>query len=254
MSVKYTSVDKMIKAFDVQAIKDFFNSCGEETIKKYKNEYPVFGKKQSVFNTIDTLLVMAAQLPSVQKTKDEQGNVVEEDKSKEQFEIIKILVENGANVNLKFDQANRTLLMVAVRNNSLGTMKALLSMGADSSLLDEGLKNIVEIGIEGQAIDCLKELNNLGLIDIAYKTILTEQNYLHTACRYIREIEAENVVEFFINLGVDPTAEDYENALPVEYIPEGEDYEEIYTKLENYRQEFKDKMNLSGKSDFDFGL
>lgn len=241
MANKYKSVSSMIKALDADAVKDFFNTCSIEKIKEMKTTI----EPKTRLSTINTLLYMAVIEKAVYEDKDK--NTI--NKENEQKKIIDILLENGANPNIQ-DDNGQTLLMYAARSNNLSSFTSLLdNHNVDHTIKHQGLEDVADVAVKSGAVEVFEEILNRGLVDINRTNFMTNETFLHLACKRIKEVDAELMVEFLINKNIDPTVENYEGVLAVEFVPELDDYNEIFEKLENHREKFKKDVD-----DFDFSI
>lgn len=209
-ATKYTSISQMIKAGDYDSIKANLESRNDAGLAQLK-EIESNGMK-----TIDALLFFATK-----------------HQTPRQGDIISILVEYGADINIS-DKNGITILMSACANNNKEMVAALLQIPSlkKDKLDNSGQSTAMHYAVKDDAIDCFDLLVADGA-DVNYVCMMTGRNYLHIACAE----GSEKIVDRLISLGVDPTLEDaLESAVPAEYVPSSEKFNSLFEKVKEYQE------------------
>jgi hypothetical protein len=210
----YNSLGSMVKAGDY------------DVLKEYLEEYKANGKIPEILEVqqgyslcpIDILLCEAPKFHENEKNTD----------------IIKLLIEYGANPNCS-DKNGITPLMFSASANDIGAMQVLIDSGADINQGDGASNRILYHAVMGEAEDAITFIaNDLG-VDINKPHPLTTETVLHNACYGAKEKSVYKLME----LGVDPTIETEDGDLAGEFIPDGEDWNEMFERMEQYVEEFK---------------
>lgn len=211
---KYKSGGEMVKVGDFDAIKALLERHKEtDNCKKLKDT------EDRIMSELDALLWYAPKY----------------NKNKQQKDIIKLLLEYGANPNCS-DASGVTPIITAAGWNDLETFKLLINNGADPKKCDHSSFSPLYYAIKEESIDIIdyivKECNiDIDEIDpISGKTVF---HYAAYAC-------LQKTIDKLIELGADPTIEDMiDDAIPSEMVPDDKENEELFVKLEEYRAKYK---------------
>lgn len=155
----------------------------------------------------------------------------------DQAEIVRILAENGADVNARsaelifsgiqqggvqgdFPNGGLTSLHHAARENGIETVNVLLSLGADPNILDPQGISPLRVAATNENLDLAKvlieggaDINDGAFVDIShvpYKRFA----FTHAASNYENQTTVEELVGMMIEMGVDVDSTP-ENGIPV---------------------------------------
>ena len=210
---KFKSVGEMIKAGDYEALKNNLESRNDKQLDALKE----IGN--SGLRDIDALLFYAMDY-----------------KADRMMDILEILVSYGANPNV-IGANQLTVLMKASSANNVAAINFLTAQ-PDINLEARdagGFLSAAHYAVKSNAVQAFYRLVEAG-VDPHYVDPISGKNYLHYAAY---ECHAE-MVDALIGLKIDPTLEDaIDNAIPSEMVQEGEEFEPIFDKLEEYRNSVK---------------
>lgn len=212
---KYTSLGQMVKAGDYASL--------EAIIIEYKKE-----DKLKQFLEIQEGQVMNQMDQLLWYTPNYKGN-------EDNLKIAKLLIENGANPN-SVDNLGRTPIMVAASDDDIDMLSLYISLGADINKADVGGNRCIYYAVTSESINAIEFLCKNG-VNVNRQDVLSGQTMLHLACGEGFEKSIEKLIE----LGADPTLEDYlDDALPSECVPATDEFEPLFEKIEAYRTEWNE--------------
>lgn len=209
----YNGLGSMIKAGDYDALKDWLEENKDGKLKEFLEKAPGYQLCQ-----MDILLCESPKYHENERNCD----------------IIQLLIDYGASVDC-CDTNGVTPLMFAASANDVEAMKVLVAAGSEIDRGDGGSNRVLYHAVMGEAEDAIAFIvNDLG-VDMNKPHPLTTETVLHNACYGAKEKSVYKLME----LGVDPTIETEDGDLAGDFIPDGEDWNEMFEKTQAYYEEYK---------------
>lgn len=140
------------------------------------------------------------------------NKIIKEDSSEqEKIETLRFLLENGMNVNLKYNEASCTALHTACSKQHIEIVKFLLQFGADVSLLNGAKQTPLHIACYKGNLELVRTL-------LIYSDNAKEADYAGNNC-LIAAVESQNVEVVLLildcNIGIETENEKGETALDI---------------------------------------
>lgn len=214
----YSSLGQAIANDDAYSLKYYL----EETKKADGIKDYLIVEEHKPFCVLDELLWHCVKF-------EENKNIVE---------IVNILVDYGANLNCK-DLGGTTFAMNCAYANNVKLLNLLFEKNLIN--LDEedyGFHDIAYYAVQQDGVEVLGRL-----MDMGYNP--EKQDLLgRTVFHFAAGIPAEKCIDLLIERKVNPTIKDYsnENAFPSQIIPSGEDFDDLYEKIEQYTLDWENGL------------
>ena len=209
----YGGLGAMVKAGDYDALKDWLEENKNGKLKDFLEV-----RQGYALCEMDILLCAAPQYHENEKSR----------------EVVQLLLDYGSNPNCS-DKNGITPLMFAASANDVETMKVLIAAGAEIDKGDGASNRILYHAAMGEAEDAIAFIvNDLG-VDINKPNPFSTETVLHNACYAAKEKSVYKLME----LGVDPTIETEDGELAGQFIPDGDDWNELFEKMQTYYDEYK---------------
>lgn len=209
----YSGLGAMVKAGDYDVLKDWLEENKDGKLKEFLEIPQGYSLCQ-----MDILLCESP------KYHENERNI----------DIIKLLIQYGANIHCS-DKNGITPLMFSASANDIEAMKVLIEAGSEIDRGDGASNRVLYHAVMGEAEDAIEYIvKDLG-VDMNKPHPLTTETVLHNACYEAKEKSVYKLME----LGVDPTIETEDGDLAGEFIPDGDDWNEMFEKMQEYVDNYK---------------
>ncbi len=215
---RYSSLGQIVREGDLEALHFYIDKF------KQNNDFDALlsQRENHIFSQMDELLWHASEFKDNEKALD----------------VVEALVSYGANPNMK-DKSGITLFMKAAEDNNVALMDLLVNkFNINLNEEDYGFHDVAYHITQKDSVEALEFIVKLGY-DVDKQDI-----YGRTVLHLAAGVPAEKCVDKLIEINANPLIKDKgtEHAIASQYVPNGDDWDELFEKLESYAMDYQKKL------------